>query len=770
MKKIKRIISSALCLLLCSALLLFGAACGTPERAAESGFAPLEEYEVINTTCVAENERYSLIWDADNPEAKRVVLYDKLMDREWSYIPKEDLNTNYDYESQYPEDAAVPQIRVRTPIIVKYYNTANFRTEETNAYAMSIREKTFTVKRIENGLEMTCYFLDRSITVPVRFTLDDNGVNVSVDPTKIQEDAAYNVYAIQVAPFFCSVSNDNVGKDDHYIFIPSGSGAIVNPVIDDTREAAIIFEEPVYGADENVTRFEEKTETESVRMPVYGAVNGDEAVCAIIKSGAENAYINGALAQKLTGYSYVASEFYIRGYQEVVQSLFTSTTVKTKLYSDAFTPDKIEVGFYPLYGEDASYVGMANTYRDYLNETNAFSYEKSDDTLLNLKLIGGIETKKFHFGIPSTAILSATTFPQAQTIIEDVKNRTGLDKFNVNLVGFGESGNDIGVVAGNYDFSSAFGSKDDLSKLIESSKANGADLYFNFDMIHFSESGGGVSTTFGKADSANGSYTALKYTSLNFRVPDNNLRTYYLVSRTKLSEVAAEIKESAADWGLTGISLDTLTSICYSDYNDKAYYSRANYDDQATAIINAYNNSGYKVAGSDANSFAAACCSHVYDAPTQTSKYRYYSAEVPFYQIVFKGSVSMSGTALNLSTNERTNFLKAVETGSGLTYTLISEYDTNLITSAQNVFYGSVYWDDVIERGVATSIEKTVKEYKELFDKVSNQKIIGHKIINKDVRLTTFENGVSVYVNYGDTEFTEGDIKVAACGYTVKEA
>ena len=155
MKKIKRIISSALCLLLCSALLLFGAACGTPERAAESGFAPLEEYEVIDTTCVAENERYSLIWDADNPEAKRVVLYDKLMDREWSYIPKEDLNTNYDYESQYPEDAAVPQIRVRTPIIVKYYNTANFRTEETNAYAMSIREKTFTVKRIENGLEMT---------------------------------------------------------------------------------------------------------------------------------------------------------------------------------------------------------------------------------------------------------------------------------------------------------------------------------------------------------------------------------------------------------------------------------------------------------------------------------------------------------------------------------------------------------------------------------------------------------------------------------------
>ncbi|MBQ1184006.1 MAG: hypothetical protein IIX60_06135, partial [Clostridia bacterium] len=112
-------------------------------------------------------------------------------------------------------------------------------------------------------------------------------------------------------------------------------------------------------------------------------------------------------------------------------------------------------------------------------------------------------------------------------------------------------------------------------------------------------------------------------------------------------------------------------------------------------------------------------------------------------------------------------------TGSGLTYTLISKYDTNLITSAQNVFYGSVYWDKTIERGVATDIQATVDAYKGFFESVNGEKIVKHELITKDVRLTLFSNDVAVYVNYGDTDYVVGDITVPAGGYTqfvVKEA
>ena len=130
----------------------------------------------------------------------------------------------------------------------------------------------------------------------------------------------------------------------------------------------------------------------------------------------------------------------------------------------------------------------------------------------------------------------------------------------------------------------------------------------------------------------------------------------------------------------------------------------------------------------------------------------------------------MSGSSLNLSADERTNLLKAVETGTGLTYTLIGEYDTNLITSAQNVFYGSVYWDNTIERGVRTSIENTVAEYKTYFDSVNGAKIADHKIISDNVRMTVFDNGVTVYVNYGDSDYTDSNVTVTAHGYSVKGA
>ena len=767
--KFKRILSSVLCLLLCSVLLLVGVGCNE-QRAAESAFAIPEELNHLETTCVAENSRYSLIWNA---EKECVILFDKVMETEWSYIPEDALNNKYDYSEEGGSDKADVRPQVKSPIIVHYFATSNFLEEETNAFAMSIDKGNYSLTRTKDGIEMLCYFEDRQLAIPVCFTLTDKGVDVSIDPTKVQENEDYNVFGVTVAPFFCSVSNANANKDGYYLFTPSGSGALVTPQIDNTKEAAVEITETVYGQDANVTKFDEVTETETVRLPVYGAVNNDKAVCAIIKDGAESAHINTVIAQKFTGYSYISTEFHIRGYQEVIQSLFTATTVKTKLYADAFTTDKMCIGFYPLYGEDASYVGIANTYRNYLNETGALKAEKSKDSMLNLKLVGGIETKEFHFGIPSDAMLTATTLSQAYDIVSGVKDLTKLDNINVNLIGFGSSGNDIGVVAGNYEINSAFGKEADLKKLVDYTKANNVNLYMNFDMVRFSASGGGVSTGFGKADAANGSFTELNYFSPNLRNKNSSLRTYYLVSRSKLSEVATNIKEISDEWQLPGVSLDTLTSISYSDYCDRKYYSRADFGDQATAIINTYKTNGYNVAGSDANAFAAAACTHVYDVPTQSSKYRSFTVDVPFYQIVFKGSVSLSGSSINLATDEQITLLKAVESGIGLTYTLIGDHDTNLITSAQNVFYGSVYWDETIERGARDDIQARLVDdakFSNYFNSVNGAKIVDHKVITEHVRMTTFDNGVSVYVNFGRTDYTDGDITVAARDYTVKGA
>lgn len=755
MKTVKRILSAVLCVTLCLSLLLFGAGC-SDDKAALLDYAPPESFDQFSTTSVAENSRYSLIWDA---EEKRVILYDKLKNCEWSYVPFESMDTNYDAAG----DEKNNHPSLESPIQVKYYYNSTGVDKDAYAAAGSINGGDFVLNRIENGLEMVCYFTKYTFTVPIRFVLVEDGIEISIDPEKIEEGDEYSISSIVMAPLFCSISNKNAGKDDHYMFIPSGSGTLLYPTY--TNGLGISTNEPVYGEDANIEKEEQVTVTETIRTPVYGAVNGDRAVCAVIKDGAESAYINTMVGQDLTGYSYVSSEFHIRGYQEAVQSLFTNSIVETNLYADRFTADDICVGFYPLYDDEANYVGMANKYREHLTKSGKLSTERSNDSLLNLKLVGGITSKEFIFGIPKSTMLTATTIKQAQDIIADVKERTQLSELNANLIGFGSSGNDIGVIAGDYKISSAFGKKKDMKALTKYCAENGVDLFMNFDMIRFSSSGGGVGTTFDKAEAANGSYTPKHYYQVNFRV--NSDETYYLATRSKLASVAENIKDSAKDWNLKGVSLDTLTSIVYSDYSDAAYYSGANTVEQFGTIVNSFSNDGYLVAGSDANGFLAGLCDHVYDVPIRSSKYRSYTVDVPFYEIVFKGYVSMSTTSLNLATNANDIILKSVETGTGLTYTLVGDYDTNLVSSHQNVFYGSVYWDETIGKGVRDDLVETVAKYKEYFDLVNGAVIVDHEIVAEDVNRTTFDNGISVYVNYSDYEFATENGTVAAGDYLI---
>jgi hypothetical protein len=295
------------------------------------------------------------------------------------------------------------------------------------ASTRSIAKDACSLTKLDNGLEMLCYFPDYGFKIPVTFILTDDGMDISVDLDRVEEDGSeYRITSITVAPLFCSVSNDNSNNKDYYLFMPSGSGTIIEPSKspdpEDTNFETIT--ESVYGGDVNIDKHTVYTTTESVRLPVYGAVNGDRAACAIITEGAEYANLNATIGWKVTGYSYISPEFIVRGQQKTVQKLFTSAPREYTIYSDYLAPGNITVSLKPLYGDDASYVGIARKYREHLEKKEAIS-KSADEKLLNLKIYGGIETKKFIFGIPSDDMLVATTLNQAKDIIADLKETTG---------------------------------------------------------------------------------------------------------------------------------------------------------------------------------------------------------------------------------------------------------------------------------------------------------------------------------------------------------
>ena len=97
------------------------------------------------------------------------------------------------------------------------------------------------------------------------------------------------------------------------------------------------------------------------------------------------------------------------------------------------TADKRQTVRYVLTtGEDASYVGMASIYRDYLlNEEGLTSSAKAGNAPLVVELFGGVMSQQYVFGFPVKRVALLTTFEDAQTILNALKE-AGVDQVLLN--------------------------------------------------------------------------------------------------------------------------------------------------------------------------------------------------------------------------------------------------------------------------------------------------------------------------------------------------
>ena len=129
--------------------------------------------------------------------------------------------------------------------------------------------------------------------------------------------------------------------------------------------------------------------------------------------------------------------------------------------------------------------------------------------------------------------------------------------------------------------------------------------------------------------------------------------------------------------------------------------------------------------------------------PLTSSKERIFDEDIPFYALVFKGAVALAGESVNLAEDPVRQLLLSVESGVALNYTVTAAYDTRLIAADQPVFYGSRYAD--IRETLLEQTARTAAYYAA----VAGQTITGHTILNAQLRMTEFEDGTRVYVNFG---------------------
>ena len=149
------------------------------------------------------------------------------------------------------------------------------------------------------------------------------------------------------------------------------------------------------------------------------------------------------------------------------------------------------------------------------------------------------------------------------------------------------------------------------------------------------------------------------------------------------------------------------------------------------------------------------------DMPTADSNYIYTDQSVPFLSIALKGIMPTYSDYVNFEANEREYFLKLVETGIYPSFYLTWEDPSALIYTNSSDVYTSQY---------SVYKEQIVRYYEEL--KAVNEAVAGsyideHEQLANGLVKVTYDNGVTIYINYSDKALSTDGITVEASDYVI---
>ena len=210
------------------------------------------------------------------------------------------------------------------------------------------------------------------------------------------------------------------------------------------------------------------------------------------------------------------------------------------------------------------------------------------------------------------------------------------------------------------------------------------------------------------------------------------------------------------------VSLGSLGACAYSDYTQEETYLRGNIETQVPELIRQVQEQGKAVALRSANGYAAGVADTVFEVPVQNGHYASFDENIPFYQMVFRGSVPLYTTPVNYAADTRAFLLDAgrrrrVSPGFALT----GQHVPSLTTAeTDDYFYAAEY------SGQRETLVGQVAETRAYFRRaIGSAEITAHALLDGGVTKTEFANGVTVLVNHGDTAQTAEGHTVAAQSY-----
>ena len=408
----------------------------------------------------------------------------------------------------------------------------------------------------------------------------------------------------------------------------------------------------------------------------------------------------------------------------------------------------------------ASWLGMAEAYRDYLTQTGKLGEALTEDDVkedipLYIEVFGALETKETIATIPVWVMTPLTTFDNILTMYTELSDSSrNVKNINFKLTGFANGGM-YSTMPYNLKWEENVGGAEGFQKLVVAArkinaKVDGSHLglYPDFDFAYVQSD-----TTFDGMNLKKDAVKTLDNRYTQYRYYDASIQNFVgfyklAISPSRYSYFYEELISNYKKYGLSSMSVGSLGNALNSDFDEDDPYNREQSKEQTQQALSDIKNKGYSLMTDGGNVYTWAYVDHILNVELDSSRYLISSATVPFIGSVLHGYVQFAGAPLNEEGDVNYAILRAIENGAGLYFILSYQNTTELKEDKLLSEYYSIRYDIWLE-DVAKHYNKLNTVLKDVQTKViiGHEFLVGDRVLDLDELEADIENRLEGAVN-----------------------
>ena len=642
-----------------------------------------------------------------------------------------------------PNNPETYEFLVNNPDKNMYVMTTNSaRTKKTLENMIRKYCPEYTFDKLEEDHEMTGYEGNEKepplFRMALEYRVDEKGLKVTIPAKSIRfNETNYRLNTIAVLPYFgCTATGLTTGdvgdtdgsytRNDGYIFIPDGSGTILNYYNEDGTLRTGILGGTMYGSDYAFETLKaDEANAKPYRVPVFGLT--ENYTITTVQSGNERGTVGGETAPSIT--TETARK---RGFLAIIEEGDAFATVRANLqqagwagasgkivYNTVFslfnvknndsvnvgssigggnssmtaTDDTKYIGNYSIryillsdpdlaaeknYSSfDPSYIGMAEAYRDYLIDNGTLSELEKSETESSIPLYihayGALNGQDTFLSIPITVEKPLTTFGDVITMSTELRDQ-GITNINYILEGFANGNMSKPYYPTYVKWGKTVGGEDGLNELLLYADQNGIGVYpeFDFSTAYWVKTFSGFSYRKHAARAMSGRYTTKRDYDYVYQV----IRKFGMgnvVSSGAYLNLFEKFAKDYDQYKIGGISVLSLGTDLNSDFNEDYSITREDSKINTKELLAKISEKYGNVIVEGGNAYTWAYATDIVNVSLGNSRYQLASASIPFVGMVLHGYKNYTGGVINTSGDIQYEILKSLENGAAL-YFLLS-YD-----------------------------------------------------------------------------------------------